>query len=185
MEKGSCSTQQPELPLKVPSPSWPAPVHLASTCFSQFCLGPTSPQVCGPHQGPHTERSKERYWGMVLSMSDLEPAVASLRDSCFLIFVFTLNSHLPAYYDWWTDLGNPRGTWFPSSQCRPKQSAFSFLLLLLDLSLSLCLFCLLEGLPSTWPIGVGCPLPQCTPLPKWSIIIPLFLNGLPREVFAP
>lgn len=95
MRRGSPSTQQPELFPEAPPPGWPAPVPLVSTCFSQSCPGPSS------HIKGHTQlRSKERYWGLVLLMSDLEPAVASLTETCFLIFVFTLNSHFPAHYDW-------------------------------------------------------------------------------------
>lgn len=95
MRRGSPSTQQPELFPEAPPPGWPAPVPLVSTCFSQSCPGPSS-RIKG-----HTQlRSKERYWGLVLLMSDLEPAVASLTETCFLIFVFTLNSHFPAHYDW-------------------------------------------------------------------------------------
>lgn len=108
-------------------------------------------------------RSKERFWDV-----RFRTRVASLRESCSRTFVFALNSYLPAY----SDAGELGGL------CRkPGASLHGFLFSPASLPAPS------RGSPTHHHLGRRCPLPRCTPLPKWNIILLLFLSGLPLRFF--
>ena len=151
---------------------------IAQSC-SMFC----DPMACNPpgsvhgdSPGTNTGKGCHALLQWIFPTQGLNPGLPHRRQILYHLSHRKPIVFLPTLWElvWttlreaWTSL--PVSLFWTQSQVL----GFPFLLLLQDLNLSQY-----HSSVSLSPqVELGCPLPQPTPLPKWSITSPLFLNGL-------